>query len=87
MNSSNEESGVESVEEGTWVAASSSSDSGEDEETGIENTEIDVVPRRGADVSLNIHGQLDLAKLQQVRDYGLSVVRFRALFMAVHVKL
>lgn len=52
---------------GTWNAPSSSSESEQTEEDiAIENAEIDVVARRGADVSLTIHDQLDLGKLQQV---------------------
>ena len=66
--SENEEStsAVESVE-GSVEESSSSSESDTDGDQDTENCEdIEVDDRKGADVLLNIHDQLDLEKLQQV---------------------
>lgn len=57
---------MESVE-GSVEDSSSSSESETDGDQDTENCEdIDVDDRKGADVLLNIHDQLDLDKLQKV---------------------
>lgn len=59
-----DESPVESLA-GSLPSSSTESDE-PNEQAVVDNTEIEVIARRGADVSLNIHDQLDLAKLRRV---------------------
>ncbi|CAM9600070.1 unnamed protein product [Ectocarpus fasciculatus] len=72
--SENEEStsAVESVE-GSVEESSSSSESDTDGDQDTENCEdIEVDDRKGADVLLNIHDQLDLEKLQQMKRFFIA---------------
>ncbi|CAM9818189.1 unnamed protein product, partial [Ectocarpus sp. 12 AP-2014] len=72
--SENEEStsAVESVE-GSVEDSSSSSESETDGDQDMENCEdIEVDDRKGADVLLNIHDQLDLDKLQKMKRFFIA---------------
>lgn len=67
MGRSDDDESLEESVDASWHDESSSSESeAEEEEYVPECEDIEVITRKGEDVLLNIHDQLDLAKLQQV---------------------
>lgn len=68
MGRSDDDESLEESVDASWHSESSSSDESETEgeEHVTECEDIEVITRKGEDVLLNIHDQLDLAKLQQV---------------------